>query len=377
MPDISYGDRAMKVQVAGIQVLSRTMMRRKQKDSVQEGVDLGRVLKEIVSWAERFVPSESGSVLLDDPVLKRQEDGGGRLFFAACFGKKAKSLVGTSIAVDEGIAGQTYCSGEPYISEDVSEDSAFQPEVDRRTKYKSISIIAAPIKIHKADIGVIELINRKGRNNYDLNDLKLLEIFAGYTATLMENSLAAREFEDLSKSDNLTGLYNDRYFFVRLEQEVERVFEEGGDTSLIFFDLDRFKEVNDRHGHLAGSLVLREVADIVREVFSGTAAVPVRYGGDEYAVIMPQTGVEVAEGYAERLREEIAGSVFLSGQVRPDEEPICLSGLISASVGVASQSVNVPPKGNSRIRAEALLRAADDAMYRAKELGKNRVFTAG
>ncbi|KKL95852.1 hypothetical protein LCGC14_1850430 [marine sediment metagenome] len=143
MPDISYGDRAMKVQVAGIQVLSRTMMRRKQKDSVQEGVDLGRVLKEIVSWAERFVPSESGSVLLDDPVLKRQEDGGGRLFFAACFGKKAKSLVGTSIAVDEGIAGQTYCSGEPYISEDVSEDSAFQPEVDRRTKYKSISIIAA------------------------------------------------------------------------------------------------------------------------------------------------------------------------------------------------------------------------------------------
>ncbi len=367
----------MKVQVADPSVLARTMMRRKQKDGVRQGVDLGEVLKEIVSWADRFVPSESGSILLDDPVLKWQDREKGRLFFAACFGEKADELVGTSIAVSEGIAGQTYSTGKPYISEDVSEDATFLQEVDRRTSYKSISIIAAPIKIQNAVIGVLELINRKGRSNYENNDLMLLEVFAGYTANLMENALAAREFEELSKIDNLTGLFNDRYFFVRLEREVERVREEGGDTSLIFFDLDHFKEINDTYGHLAGSSVLWEVAEIVREQMVGTTAAPVRYGGDEYAIILPQTGMDVALEYAERIRAAIEGKVFLDSSIHPDEDPIRVSGVITASVGVASQSRSVPSSGNPRMLAEELLRAADKAMYRAKELGKNMVQYAG
>ena len=367
----------MKVHVADTSVLARTMMRRKQKDSVRLGVDLGKVLQEIVSWAERFVPSESGSILLDDPVLKWQDREKGRLFFAACFGEKAGELVGTSISVNEGIAGQTYSSGEPYISEDVSGNGTFLQSVDERTQYKSVSIIAAPIKIQNAVIGILELVNCKGRVNYDREDLDLLEIFAGYTANLMENSLAAREFEELSKIDNLTGLFNDRYFFVRLEREVERMRDDGGDTSLIFLDLDRFKEVNDTHGHLAGSAVLWEVAEIVREVLVDTEAAPVRYGGDEYAVILPQTGMRVAEEYAERIRAGIESAVFLKKSIRPDEAPIRLSGVITASVGVASQSKSVTPTGNSRVQAEALLRAADNAMYRAKELGKNRVHAAG
>ncbi len=144
----------MNVKVADISVLARTMMRRKKKGSVQEGVDLGQVLREIVSWAERFVPSESGSVLLDDPVLKWQDDEEDRLYFAACFGDKAESLVGTSIAIGEGIAGQTYSTGKPYISEDVSIDKTFLSEVDRRIEHKSLSIIASPIKIHNSVIGV-------------------------------------------------------------------------------------------------------------------------------------------------------------------------------------------------------------------------------
>ena len=373
MPD---GALRMKVHVADTSVLARTMMRRKQKDSVRLGVDLGKVLQEIVSWAERFVPSESGSILLDDPVLKWQDRAKGRLFFAACFGEKAGELVGTSISVNEGIAGQTYSSGEPYISEDVSGNGTFLSDVDERTQYKSISIIAAPIKIQNAVIGIVELVNCKGRTNYDREDLDLLEIFAGYTANLMENSLAAREFEELSKIDNLTGLFNDRYFFVRLEREVERMRHGGGDTSLIFLDLDRFKEVNDTHGHLAGSAVLWEVAEIVREQLVDTEAAPVRYGGDEYAVIFPQTGMDKAAEYAERIRAAIESAVFLKKSIRPDEAPIRLSGVITASVGVASQSMSVTPTGNSRVQAEALLRAADNAMYRAKELGKNRVHAA-
>ena len=368
-------ERGLKISLADDAVLTRIMMRRKQRDKVREGVDLGRVLTEIVSWAERFVPSHSGSVLLDDPVLKLQGEDD-KLFFAACFGESASMLVGTGISAFEGIAGRAYRTGEPYISEDVATDESFLNSVDRKTSYETRSIICAPISIQGAVIGVIELVNRRDKASYTRDDLKLLEIFAGYTANLVENSLVAREFEELSKMDNLTGLFNDRFFFVSLEREVERVTKSGGDTSLIFFDLDSFKEVNDTHGHLAGSTVLKEVADLVREVFKGTTAISARYGGDEFVVIMPQTQVRLAADYAERLREAIEHNVFLTRSVRPDEAPIRLSGRITASVGVASQRVNVMPRGDARFRAEALLRAADNAMYLAKEIGRNRVFTA-
>jgi len=368
-------DSRIDVKLAEDSVLERTMMRTKKRERVREGVNLGKVLAEIVSWAERFVPSDSGSILLDDPVLKMQGEDD-KLFFAACFGESAPALVGTNISAFEGIAGRTYRTGEPYISEDVSKDDAFLSEVDQRTSYETRSIICAPISIQGNVIGVVELLNRKGQAPYDLNDMKLLEIFAGYTANLIENALAAREFEELSKVDNLTGLYNDRFFFMSLEHEVERVIKTGSDTSLIFFDLDHFKDVNDTHGHLAGSAVLREVADVVREVFESTTSVCARYGGDEFVVIMPQTQVTHAAEYAERLREAIEHKVFLTRSIRPDEAPIRLSGKITASVGVASQRVNVTPRGDARLRAEALLRSADSAMYLAKDIGRNSVFTA-
>ena len=119
--------------------------------------------------------------------------------------------------------------------------------------------------------------------------------------------------------------------------------------------------------------MLWEVAEIVREQLVGTTAAPVRYGGDEYAVILPQTGMDEAADYAERIRASIADTVFLKKSMRPEDDPIELSDVITASVGVASLSMSGPPTGNSRVQAEALLRAADNAMYRAKELGKNRV----
>ena len=103
----------------------------------------------------------------------------------------------------------------------------------------------------------------------------------------MKNALDARRFEDLSKRDNLTGLYNDRYFYERLEMETQRASDEGSDLSLIFFDLDHFKEVNDTHGHLVGSQVLKEVAIIVEEVFLDSGAASARYGGDEFVILMP------------------------------------------------------------------------------------------
>jgi diguanylate cyclase (GGDEF)-like protein len=362
-----------KISIAGEEVLKRTIMRRRQPGTLDKSVDLGLVLKEIVEWANRFVPSEAGSILLDDPILKIDSSRDGRLYFAACFGMQSDMLVGTSISASEGIAGQTYHGGQPYISEDVSRDQKFLERIDRETSYTTKSIICAPIKINNSIIGIIELINRQDRDNFDHNDLLLLEIFAGYTGQLMEKALAAREFEDLSQSDNLTGLYNDRHFFKMLREVVEEAAAKGGDVSLIFFDLDRFKEINDAHGHLAGSRVLSEIGYIMRGVFLYTGAVMARYGGDEYAIILPGKPVEEAAGQAESLRSAIEDFTFLKEPGRMGEPALNISGIITASVGIASFTRNVKPGRSAEMLAEALLKAADMAMYQSKNSGKNKV----
>ncbi|MDH4099279.1 MAG: sensor domain-containing diguanylate cyclase, partial [Nitrospirota bacterium] len=269
-----------------------------------------------------------------------------------------------------------YRTGKPYICEDVASDKLFYSDIREKTSCEIRSLICAPIAIHESVIGVIELINKKGGTHFTENDLALLEIFARYTSTLVQNALDARRFEELSKRDNLTGLYNDRYFLERLPWEVRRIAAQGGDLSIIFLDLDRFKEVNDTYGHLAGSQVLREVAVVVNEVFEGLSAISSRYGGDEFIIILPDTTLKEAGRYAERLRALIAGTIFIQEPLHADAQPLNISGLITASVGVASLTENVERKGDVMDVVGGLIKAADSAMYRAKDLGKNKVVSA-
>lgn len=331
------------------------------------------VLREILNWANRLVPSESGSILLDDPALKMRSGKRGRLCFAACFGRGAASLVGTSIADYLGIAGTSYKSSTPHISKDVLQDRRFYPKIDEAIGFRTKSIICSPIDIDGAVIGVIELVNKKSGLRYDREDLELLRIFAGYTATLIKNVLIGRDVEEEARRDNLTGLYNERFFFRSLEVEIGRVIREGGDVSLIFFDLDHFKEVNDRYGHLAGSAVLREVGDLLRKIFRGADAVMARYGGDEYVVALRGKGLEDSMPYAEGVREAVASRTFLRKAVSGDSLPLNIRGVVTCSVGVASLNRNGAKGCSVRLNAERLIKAADNAMYSAKESGKNGV----
>jgi diguanylate cyclase (GGDEF)-like protein len=366
----------MKIYFASNAVLAKLLNRSKKNMAIANDLDLNAVLSEILTWANRLVPSESGSILLDDPSLKWDGRGEGRLYFAACFGKGSSSLVNTFFPSNWGIAGKTYTSGNPYISEDVLSDTTFYPVIAEKIRYKTRSIICAPVLIEGSPIGVIELINRRDSMNYASDDLALLKIFAGYTATLIHNALIARSFEELSQRDNLTGLYNDRYFFHKLEHEIEKAGRSRSDVSIIFFDLDHFKGVNDAHGHLAGSTVLKEVGDILREIFHGTSAVSSRYGGDEYVVILPGMSREEAAKYAEHLRSNIGKNTFLEEKVPGIEVPLNLKGVITCSIGVASLTGNVKRGKSIRLMADALIRAADRAMYKAKEMGKDRIFVA-
>lgn len=362
----------MVVNLARAQVLERALRRQLRPPDLRSAVDLGDVLREILTWANRLVPSHSGSVLIDDPVGSEGGDGRG-LYFLACFGEGSDGVAGVKLSGFQGIAGETYLTGRPYISQDVRKDHKFFSEMDAKTNFETRSIICAPISVEGRIIGVIELLNSIGRESYDTNDLFLLEIFAGYTGTLIENALSARTFEDLSKRDNLTGLYNDRYFFHALRFEIDSALAGGGDVSLVFFDLDRFKSINDTYGHMAGSRVLQEVAGILRAVYPGADTVLARYGGDEYVIVLPGIALDEATRMAERMRAGVEGFTFLKDMGAHGRPPLCISNVITCSVGVASLRRNLSPDGAQDKMADDLIRLADRAMYISKESGKNRV----
>ncbi len=364
-------DEGLETYIADDTIIDRILQRKTKGEHPTREVDLKGVLREILLRANEFVPSDSGSILLDDPLLKWEEEDEGKLYFMACFGAGSSGLAGTHLPADVGIVGATYQSGMPYLSKDVSRDGKFYDVIDKKTKYESKSILAMPIKIDDSVVGVIELINSEEKVNYGDRDLSILEIFANYTSTLIKNALDARRFEDLSKRDGLTGLYNDRYFHERLDMETQKAIDEGNDLSLIFFDLDHFKEVNDTHGHLVGSRVLKEIALIIDEVFLDSDAASARYGGDEFVILMPGSSLEESSNYGETLREAIARNIFVRERPAPGEPALNIEGVITCSVGIASLEKG-EGKDPRKMKA-ALIRRADSAMYRAKDLGKNRV----
>jgi len=364
----------MRINIAEKAVLNKILERKKKDAYRPEDVDLNDMLREILTWANSFVPSESGSILLDDPILNQHKKKAGVLYFIACFGKGSGALAGTTLPINVGIAGSTYTSGKPYISKKVKLDRNFYSEIDQKTKFVTKSIICAPINIKGVTIGVIELINRVNGDDYGRGDLTLLKIFAEYTSTLIQNSLDARRFGELSIRDNLTGLYNDRFFYDRLAKDIKTSLTGKKDLSLLFLDLDRFKEVNDTYGHLAGSRVLTELGSVLAASLKNRLATAARYGGDEFIVILPDTSLEKAMKYAEDLRKTIQEFVFIKRRRPGGEKALSIAGVITSSIGVASLDPSLVDAGpdQSELR-EALIKAADSAMYSSKQKGKNCV----
>ena len=174
-------------------------------------------------------------------------------------------------------------------------------------------------------------------------------------AIALDNALALQKAEALSVTDDLTRLYNSRYLNLVLRRETKRASRSGRPLSLLFLDLDGFKQVNDSYGHLAGSKALVEAAAVIRGCARETDVVA-RFGGDEFSLILPDTGREGAVSVAERIGERLRACRFLAGDG--------LSVHLTASIGVAT----LPDVAGS---AEELIRAADKAMYQVKARGKN------
>lgn len=190
--------------------------------------------------------------------------------------------------------------------------------------------------------------------------LRELEALLEPAAEALDKALLLKRAEALSVTDDLTRLYNSRYLNQVLRRETKRAKRAGRPLSLLFIDLDGFKAINDTHGHLSGSRALVEAGAIIRSGARETDVVA-RFGGDEFALVLPDTGVAGAIAAAERVRDRIAGHAFLAGQG--------LSVHLTASVGVST----FPDMAQT---ADELVQAADAAMYQVKAVGKNGIQAA-
>jgi len=223
--------------------------------------------------------------------------------------------------------------------------------------------------------GVLELINRDG-GGFSEADRTLLEIFAGYISISIQNVLDGRQAQEIARRDNLTGLYNDRFLHVALTRAIQGCRADGTDLAILFLDLDFFKRVNDTHGHLAGSQVLREVGVLLGTQTDRHEGIAARYGGDEFVLVVPGLNLEGAVDLGEDIRSEINHSTFCdaAGEIQP--EPLHLTGL-TCSIGIATLRRHLTEELTEEECRSAILRLADSAMYVAKETGRNRTAVAG
>jgi diguanylate cyclase (GGDEF)-like protein len=238
---------------------------------------------------------------------------------------------------------------------------------DRRVSGSEVAHVAAlalPLECRGKTIGAVVGIDRgpaRREPRMAARALAALRAALEPGGIALDNALRVQRAEALSVTDDLTNLYNSRYLSQVLRRETKRASRSGRPLSLLFVDLDGFKSINDSHGHLYGSRALVEAASIMRASARETDMVA-RFGGDEFALILPDTGSEGAVAVGERLRARVAAHTFLAG------DGLALT--LTASVGVAT----LPDVAAS---AEGLIQAADDAMYWVKDHGKNGIHVAG
>jgi diguanylate cyclase (GGDEF)-like protein len=340
-----------------------TSLLRRKGDPKFRTVDLVAVFSEALRKANEFIPSESGAILLDDPATKafdprtRTVDRSRtRLIVAAAFGSGAREAAGRPFAASAGLAGRSYLRGRTLL-EEAPTGPFFDAELDALLGFVPQAVLSTPLIIKGATIGAIQLVNREHSTRYTDNDRELLETLADYIAVNIQTALDAKTLEEISKRDYLTHLYNDWYFTLELQQLVrqEQPF------SLIFMDLDNFKEVNDSYGHLIGAETLITIGHLVRDAV-GDEGMAARFGGDEFEIALPGVDLERALEVAEAIRSSIEMDLYREIEGRNILENL------TCSVGVTY----FDPARDKRDYKE-LMQRVDLSMYEAKRKGKNQV----
>ncbi|MGI8898069.1 MAG: diguanylate cyclase [Pyrinomonadaceae bacterium] len=232
-----------------------------------------------------------------------------------------------------------------------------------KRKERGKHVLAVPLICGERILGVLEGVrDSENESSFKKSEIELLDALSLPLASALANAVRIAEAERLSQTDDLTKLHNARYLRQFLLNEIRRARRYGSSVTALFLDLDDFKQVNDLHGHLVGSHVLMEIAGVILGSVRDTDALA-RYGGDEFVIVLPDTGMDLAGSVAERIREKISQYCFTGGK------RLKLS--LTASFGVATFPIHASSP-------QQLIACADTAMYEAKAANKNCVrFSAG
>jgi diguanylate cyclase (GGDEF)-like protein len=288
------------------------------------------------------------------------DEGREDLYFAIAVGDAADTLKTVRLKLGEGIAGWVARHGEPLIVPDVKNDPRFARRIDEVTQWETNSIICIPLKSKLRVLGVMQLINVP-MSAFSQSEMFFLQALCDYAAIAIDNARAVERIQELTITDDCTGLYNARHLYKTLDSEVYRSARFNYEFTVLFLDLDHFKFVNDTHGHLAGSKLLAEVGISVKAQLRLIDSA-FRYGGDEFVIVLPQTGKEQSLNVALRLQETFRSTHFLQ------QEGLKLN--IRASMGVAT----FPEDARS---AHEIIRQADEMMYVVKNSTRDNIAVAG
>jgi diguanylate cyclase (GGDEF)-like protein len=311
--------------------------------ALTSSLELEEILGAIMDKMARFFGPERWSFLMVD-------DTSGELYYAIAVGENAESLKGLRVPLGEGVAGWVAATGNPLIVPNVKLDRQWSAFAANNPDLNIQSIACVPVRSGNKTLGVIQLLNSK----LDLlseYSISFLRILCDYAAIAIQNARSVTLIQELTITDDVTGLFNARHLYTMLDGEVKA----GKTFSLLFVDLDHFKSVNDTYGHLVGSRLLAEVGGLLKRCL-GPNNSAFRYGGDEFVALLPGMGKAAATGSVMALCDDLRSARFLEGAG--------LSLNLSGSFGLATY----PEDGDS---VPTILRAADTMMYEAKTTRDN------
>jgi len=257
----------------------------------------------------------------------------------------------TRIKPGEGVAGKVFKTGEFVLMDDTRSGEFKQSDSSRVS-----SILCLPLLLSGVPIGVINMTNKKEGEKFNKNDVELMTTLADQAAVAINNA----QLYELAVTDGMTKLFIHRYFQQKLQGELRRSDRYKHKTSVIMTDIDFFKKFNDTYGHQTGDFVLQEVAQVMRNAVRDIDIV-CRYGGEEFTVILPETDSKGALVFAERIREAVEKHEFKDAKGKVYE--------VRISVGVSTYPDNAKKRS-------LLIKAADTALYKSKDEGRNRVTSA-
>jgi len=271
-------------------------------------------------------------------------------------GRFLRKIKGKDIIVDTNILEEISIKGKPLLINNTGSFSLYK----NLAKKGITSFIISPFYSRKVITGMIGIFSQKNRK-FSIKELELLRMVTTPASLIIENAELFEKTKILSITDALTSIYNRRFFKTKLEEIYLKSKTSEKKFSLCICDIDYFKFYNDTNGHPMGDIVLKKVAEIIKNGVKGSDIVA-RYGGEEFVIVFPETNKKDAVKVCEKLREKIEKYNFPHEKNQPN-------GNLTVSFGVATFP-------DDALTPEDLLKKADVALYKAKEMGKNKVVSA-